>query len=76
MITIPVKPLDEVERDTKHLCGKPGESAERLIGGRRSSSMRMDMPDSAAPGMIHEAAPRFEIDHPVAVTLKCQHWRL
>eukprot|EP00974_Lingulodinium_polyedra_P044016 4225626-Lingulodinium_polyedra.AAC.1 len=26
--------------------------------------------------MIHEAAPRFEIDHPVAVTLKCQHWRL
>eukprot|EP00974_Lingulodinium_polyedra_P017444 1690851-Lingulodinium_polyedra.AAC.1 len=26
MITIPVKP-----RDTAHLCGKPGESAERLI---------------------------------------------
>eukprot|EP00974_Lingulodinium_polyedra_P081901 7929065-Lingulodinium_polyedra.AAC.1 len=35
MITIPVKPLEEVERDTAHLCGKPGESAERLIGGRR-----------------------------------------
>eukprot|EP00974_Lingulodinium_polyedra_P030305 2917205-Lingulodinium_polyedra.AAC.1 len=34
------------------------------------------MPDSAAPGMIHEAAPKFEIDHPVAVMLKCRHWRL
>eukprot|EP00974_Lingulodinium_polyedra_P084965 8224897-Lingulodinium_polyedra.AAC.1 len=34
------------------------------------------MPDSAAPGMIHEAAPKFEVGPPIAVMLKCRHWRL
>eukprot|EP00974_Lingulodinium_polyedra_P079480 7696510-Lingulodinium_polyedra.AAC.1 len=76
MITIPVKPLDEVDRDTAHLCGKPGESAEQFISGRRSSTMRMDTPSSAAPGMIHEAAERLILGAPIDVTLKCRQWRL
>eukprot|EP00974_Lingulodinium_polyedra_P109400 10585796-Lingulodinium_polyedra.AAC.1 len=34
------------------------------------------MPDSAAPGMIHEAAPKFEIGAPVVLTMKSRQWRL
>eukprot|EP00974_Lingulodinium_polyedra_P118224 11166270-Lingulodinium_polyedra.AAC.1 len=36
----------------------------------------MDMPDSAAPGMVHEAAPRIEFDPAASVTLQCQHRKL
>eukprot|EP00974_Lingulodinium_polyedra_P002546 238891-Lingulodinium_polyedra.AAC.1 len=38
--------------------------------------MRIDVPDSAAPGMICEAAPKFEIGAPAVLTLKSRQWRL